>query len=66
MKPKRPTKRIYKQMIDIAYEAFERTGRLPALRIRENAATGEQTISSLPDDCEDDGMHRTIRRLPRR
>jgi hypothetical protein len=65
MKSKRRTQKIYKQMLDTAAAEYDRTGRLPPLRIRKHMGTGVQTISSLPDDCED-GMRRTVRRLPRR
>lgn len=63
MKSKSRRNKAHRQMIETAANQFQRTGHLPPLRVRENAATGETVISWLPDDCEN-GMHRTVRRIP--
>ena len=63
MKSKRRHTKAHKEMLDAATTEFKRTGHVPPLRLRENAATGEVIVSSLPDDCED-GMRRTTRQLP--
>ena len=63
MKPKKPKHKVHKQMLDTATDQFQRTGRIPALRLREHPGTGEFSFSALPDDCED-GMRRTTHRIP--
>lgn len=65
IKPLKNKQNAHKQMIDAALECFKRTHKLPSLRLRQNAGTGEyeQINSSLPDDCED-GMRKTTNQIP--